>query len=91
MVESQYLDSSCCRFSYYDRGLVLESRQQPEGVPGDVAAIRRRIRAFLDTVASNGKKIGNAKWGVYAFYDYDGEPSMWVKPTKCYALEFHVT
>jgi hypothetical protein len=22
----------------------------------------------------NGRKIGNAKWGVYAFYDYDGEP-----------------
>lgn len=23
---------------------------------------------------SNGKKVGNAIWGVYAFYDYDGEP-----------------
>jgi hypothetical protein len=28
----------------------------------------------LNTPGANGKKIGNAKWGVYAFYDYDGEP-----------------
>jgi len=51
----------------------LESNT-PQGVPQDVASIRRQIRAFLDTLAPNGKKIGNAKWGVYAFYDYDGEP-----------------
>lgn len=44
------------------------------GVPQDVAAIRQQIRAFLDVLAPNGKRIGNAKWGVYAFYDYDGEP-----------------
>src|SRR5437867_1262441 len=50
------------------------SEDEPIGVPQDVAAIRQGIRAFLDTVAPNGKKIGNAKWGVYAFYDYDGEP-----------------
>lgn len=47
---------------------------KPVGVPGDVAAIRKQIRTFLNTPSSNGKKIGNAKWGVYAFYDYDGEP-----------------
>jgi hypothetical protein len=47
---------------------------EPQGVPQDVAAIRQQIRAFLDTPGPNGKKIGNAKWGVYAFYDYDGEP-----------------
>ncbi len=46
----------------------------PPGVPQDVAAIRKRIRAFLNTPSANGKKIGNAKWGVYAFFDYDGEP-----------------
>jgi hypothetical protein len=45
-----------------------------QGVPQDVAAIRHQIRAFLDTVDHNGNKVGNAKWGVYAFYDYDGEP-----------------
>jgi hypothetical protein len=47
---------------------------EPQGVPQDVAAIRQQIRAFLDTNDSNGKRIGKAKWGVYAFYDYDGEP-----------------
>jgi hypothetical protein len=47
---------------------------EPHGIPQDVASIRQQIRAFLDTPAPNGKKIGNAKWGVYAFYDYDGEP-----------------
>ena len=46
------------------------------GVPQDVAAIRQQIRAFLNAPVPgvDGKKIGNAKWGVYAFYDYDGEP-----------------
>ncbi len=43
-------------------------------VPQDVAAIRQRIKAFLNAPALNGQKIGNAKWGVYTFYDYDAEP-----------------
>jgi len=47
---------------------------EPQGVPEDVAAIRQQIRAFLDTLDANGKKVGTARWGVYAFYDYDGEP-----------------
>ena len=51
-----------------------ESERLLQGVPQDVAAIRKQIRTFLDTLAPNGKKIGNARWGVYAFYDYDGEP-----------------
>lgn len=46
----------------------------PQGVPHDVAAIRKQIRAFLDTPDADGRKVGSAKWGVYAFYDYDGEP-----------------
>jgi|SRR5579883_762 hypothetical protein len=46
----------------------------PPGVPDEVGAIRDQIRAFLDTIDLNGQKIGKAKWGVYAFYDYDGEP-----------------
>ena len=48
--------------------------QPPPGVPDDVKAIRTGIRAFLNSPAPNGGKLGNAKWGVYAFYDYDGEP-----------------
>lgn len=44
------------------------------GVSPEVAAIRAEIRAFLDTTDPAGRKIGNAKYGAYAFYDYDGEP-----------------
>ena len=43
-------------------------------VPDDVAAIRRQLKLFLDQVDRSGVSIGNARWGVYAFYDYDGEP-----------------
>lgn len=51
-----------------------ENENEPQGVPQDVAAIRQQIRAFLDTTDESGQKIGKARWGVYAFYDYDGEP-----------------
>lgn len=44
------------------------------GVAPEVAAIRTEIRRFLDTLDSAGRKIGNAKYGAYAFYDYDAEP-----------------
>ena len=45
-----------------------------EGQPGDVAAIRAQIQAFLRTPDDRGAAIGRAPCGVYAFYDYDGEP-----------------
>ena len=41
--------------------------------PPDVKAIRRKISDFLNQKV-NGKKIGNCKFGVYIFYDFDGEP-----------------
>ncbi len=44
------------------------------GVPPEVAAIRSQIRDFLDSETTDGQKIGNAKFGIYAFFDYDGEP-----------------
>jgi hypothetical protein len=44
------------------------------GLPEDVAAIRREITSFFDTKDAAGNKIGNYQYGVYAFYDYDGEP-----------------
>ncbi|HVM59950.1 MAG TPA: GIY-YIG nuclease family protein [Verrucomicrobiae bacterium] len=44
------------------------------GLPEDVAAIRREISSFFDTKDAAGNKIGNYQYGVYAFYDYDGEP-----------------
>jgi GIY-YIG catalytic domain len=58
------------------RGPVLPtpSHMAKAGVAPDVTAIRAEIRRFLDTLDSAGRKIGNAKFGVYAFYDYDGEP-----------------
>ena len=43
-------------------------------LPGDVEAIRKEIRAFLQTKNPDGKSIGNSTFGIYAFYDYDGEP-----------------
>jgi hypothetical protein len=46
----------------------------PVGLPSDIAAIRKEISAFFNTQDKNGKKIGNYQFGVYAFYDYDGEP-----------------
>jgi len=43
-------------------------------VPADVAAIRAEINKFLNTTDASSRVVGNAKLGVYAFYDYDGEP-----------------
>jgi hypothetical protein len=44
------------------------------GLPSDVAAIRKEISVFFESPDEHGRKIGGHKWGVYAFYDYDGEP-----------------
>ena len=43
-------------------------------MPSDVAAIRKEISAFFESLDEHGRKIGGHKWGIYAFYDYDGEP-----------------
>ncbi len=43
-------------------------------MPADVAGIRDEIRAFLQTKDAAGKTIGSSAFGIYAFYDYDGEP-----------------
>ena len=50
------------------------AERTPEGQPGDVAAIRREIQNFLRSPDAKGLRIGSAQCGVYAFYDYDGEP-----------------
>ena len=47
--------------------------------PFETQSLRRGLTAFLDTQVLNPKtgekvKVGNYKWGTYAFYDYDGEP-----------------
>jgi hypothetical protein len=47
---------------------------KPVQLAGDVADVRNEIRAFLQTKNAVGKNIGSSKFGIYAFYDYDGEP-----------------
>jgi hypothetical protein len=54
--------------------MASKKKNKQEWLPKDVAAIRERIRAFMNLEADNGKKIGNSRFGVYAFFDYDGEP-----------------
>lgn len=44
------------------------------GVPADVAAIRTALAEALNIECEDGKRVGDAKFGVYAFYDFDGEP-----------------
>jgi hypothetical protein len=51
------------------------------GVPADVAAIRSAIVSALNTQDDLGRKVGDARFGVYAFFDYDGEP-IYVGQTK---------
>ena len=42
--------------------------------PHDVRAILREIGRALNVTDDEGRRVGDAKFGVYAFYDYDGEP-----------------
>jgi len=43
-------------------------------LPHDVAATRKELNRVLATKDDVGWIVGNAKYGVYAFYDYDDEP-----------------
>ncbi|MCA1840042.1 MAG: GIY-YIG nuclease family protein [Actinomycetota bacterium] len=47
--------------------------KSPEAPP-DVAAIRRELRAFYNLADQDGRIPCNTQWGIYAFYDFDGEP-----------------
>lgn len=51
------------------------------GVPADVEAIRSAISAALNTQDDRGRQVGDSRFGVYAFFDYDGEP-IYVGQTK---------
>lgn len=47
--------------------------------PFETEDLRKNLAAYLDRPftpegASTPSKVGNFKWGVYAFFDYDGEP-----------------
>jgi hypothetical protein len=54
--------------------VTLQKQDDIVGLPEDVAAIRAEIKRFFSIKDSAGKRIGGYKHGVYAFYDYDGEP-----------------
>ena len=43
-------------------------------VPKNIAAVNREIAQFFNQRDGTGRIIGNAKFGVYAFYDFDTEP-----------------
>ncbi len=50
-----------------------------ETPPFETAQLREQLAKFLDgliddPIAGAQRALGNYKWGVYAFYDYDGEP-----------------
>ncbi len=55
--------------------------KNPDVVPLDVAAIRKQIADAFNVLDDEGRKVGNATFGVYAFLDYDGEP-IYVGQTK---------
>lgn len=40
----------------------------------DVQEFRQLLKEALDAKDDQGRKWSDAKWGVYAFFDYDGEP-----------------
>lgn len=47
--------------------------------PFETEDLRKNLVAFLDSefqnpITKKAVKVGNFKWGVYAFFDYDGEP-----------------
>lgn len=46
-----------------------------------VQDFRRLLKVALSSKDSLGRVAGSSKWGVYAFYDYDGEP-IYVGQTK---------
>ena len=46
----------------------------PPDSPHEVEAIRDLIQTALNTLDHQERRVGDAKHGVYLFYDYDGEP-----------------
>jgi hypothetical protein len=53
---------------------VATKKPKQPGSPQDVEAIRTQLTKALNAAADGGRKVGDAKRGVYIFYDYDGEP-----------------
>ena len=51
-------------------GYTLAKSQTPD----EVTAIRAELKRHLDAKDPSGRSVGHAKFGIYAFYDYDEEP-----------------
>lgn len=56
--------------------------------PFETQELRQKLVEFLDRliedpIAGLKRPIGNFKWGVYAFYDYDGEPIYIGQTNEC--------
>lgn len=50
-----------------------------ESLPFETEALRAALQVFLDSLVDDPetgeqRKVGSFRWGVYAFFDYDGEP-----------------
>lgn len=60
--------------------MVAEKKSDDVNVPPfETDDLRRNLVVFLDsdfddTIAGGKRRVGNFRWGVYTFYDYDGEP-----------------
>ena len=50
------------------------AKRPKQASPQDVRDIQKEIKRFYDTEDEQGRKIGNALCGIYAFYDYEDEP-----------------
>ena len=50
------------------------SKPKRGDTPEEVSAILQRLEEGLNANGEDGRCVSNAKFGVYAFYDYDGEP-----------------
>lgn len=60
----------------------MKGENKPDDInvpPFETEDLRRNLVIFLDSdfddpIAGGKRRIGNFRWGVYIFYDYDGEP-----------------
>lgn len=54
------------------------SPDETDAPPFETEDLRTNLSAFLDSPLIDGAgatlKVGDCRWGVYAFFDYDGEP-----------------
>ncbi|WP_417585035.1 GIY-YIG nuclease family protein [Pelagibacterium sp.] len=67
--------------------MVIRTADDTRKPPMETNELRKAIQKFFrttmydDPITGNERAVGSYKWGVYAFYDYDGEP-IYVGQTK---------